>query len=65
MISEEEFWRLDPAAKAESVTYDIERLIARAKAAGLSATVYILELAAQEARKAPHIGISNAQRNHQ
>jgi hypothetical protein len=53
MMTEEEFWRLDPTAKVESVTHDIERLIPRARAAGLSATVYILELAAQEARKGP------------
>jgi hypothetical protein len=48
---EEEFWRLDPGAKAESVARDIDVLIARARAAGLSVTAYILQLAAQEARK--------------
>jgi hypothetical protein len=50
MMSEGEFWRLNPTAKAESVAQDIDRLIRRARAAGLSATAYILELAAQEAR---------------
>jgi hypothetical protein len=44
MMSEGEFWRLNPTAKAESVAQDIDRLIRRARAAGLSATAYILEL---------------------
>jgi hypothetical protein len=56
MISDEEFWRLDPTVKAETVTNDIERLIPRARAAGLSISAYILELAAQEARKGLHVG---------
>jgi hypothetical protein len=51
MISEQEFWQLDLIAKAETVAHDIDRLITRARAAGLSVTAYILELAAQEARK--------------
>jgi hypothetical protein len=60
MIRDEEFWRLDPSAKAESLTHDIDLLAARARAAGLSATAYILELAAQEARKGPHTRQPNA-----
>jgi len=51
MINEGEFWRLDPIAKAESVSHDIDRLASRARAAGLSVTAFILALAAQEARK--------------
>jgi hypothetical protein len=49
MINEGEFWRLDPIAKAESVSHDIDRLASRARAAGLSVTAFILALAAQEA----------------
>ena len=60
MINDEEFWRLDPSAKAESVTNDIDQLVTRARASGLSATAYILELAAQEARKGPHTRQPNA-----
>jgi hypothetical protein len=44
---EEEFWRLDPGAKAESIARDIDVLMARARAAGFSVTAY-LQLAAQE-----------------
>jgi hypothetical protein len=51
MISEQEFWQLYLIAKAETVAHDIDRLITRARASGLSVTAYILELAAQEARK--------------
>jgi hypothetical protein len=51
MASEVEFWRQDPSAKAENITQDIGRLSRRARAAGLSVTAYILELAAEEARK--------------
>jgi hypothetical protein len=64
MISEREFWRLDPIAKAESVARDIDRLVSRARAAGLSATAYILEVAAQEARKGPHKAGPNASPDH-
>jgi hypothetical protein len=51
MASEVEFWRRDPAAKAEDIAQDVERLSRRARAAGLSVTAYILELAVKEARK--------------
>jgi hypothetical protein len=51
MLDEVDFWRLDKAAKVESVARDINPLIRRARAAGLSVTAYLLELAAQEARK--------------
>jgi hypothetical protein len=64
MITEEEFWRLDPTAKVESVTHDIERLIPRARAAGLSAAAYILELALRRLEKDLIRAHSNAVRNH-
>jgi len=51
MARELEFWRQEPAAKAEDVAQDVERLSRRARAAGLSVTAYILELAVNEARK--------------
>jgi hypothetical protein len=46
-----EFWRQDPATKAEGIAQDVERLSRRARAAGLSVTAYILALAVEEARK--------------
>ena len=51
MRDEIDFWRLDKAAKVESVVRDINPLIRRARAAGLSVTAYLLEQAAEEARK--------------
>ena len=51
MRDEIDFWRLDKAAKVESVARDINPLIPRARAAGLSVAAYLLELTAQEARK--------------
>ncbi len=51
MASEAEFWRQDPATKAESIAREVERLSRRARAAGLSVTAYILRLAVEEARK--------------
>ena len=52
MHDEINFWRLDKAAKVESVAHDINPLIRRARGAGLSVTAYLLELLAeQEARK--------------
>ena len=51
MASEVEFWRQDPATKAEGIAQDVERLSRRARAAGLSVTAYILGLAVEEARK--------------
>jgi hypothetical protein len=51
MASEVEFWRQDPATKAEGIAQDVERLSRRARAAGLSVTAYILELAVKEAQK--------------
>ena len=51
MASEVEFWRQDPATKAEGIAQDVERLSRRVRAAGLSVTAYILGLAVEEARK--------------
>ena len=51
MASELEFWRQDPSTKAENIAREVERLSRRARAAGLSVTAYILELAVGEARK--------------
>jgi hypothetical protein len=51
MTTEVEFWRQDPATKAESIAQDVERLSRRARAAGLSVTAHILGLAVEEARK--------------
>jgi hypothetical protein len=51
MAGEVEFWRQDPATKAERIAREVERLSRRARAAGLSVTAYILELAVEEARK--------------
>jgi hypothetical protein len=51
VTSELEFWRQDPSAKAESVAREVEMLAHRARAAGLSVTAYMLDLAAVEARK--------------
>ena len=51
MTSEVEFWRQDPASKAQGIARDVERLSHRARAAGLAVTAYILELAVEEARK--------------
>jgi hypothetical protein len=51
MASEVEFWRQDPATKAEDIAREVERLSRRARSAGLSVTAYILRLAVEEARK--------------
>jgi hypothetical protein len=51
VVSELEFWRQDPATKAEGIAREAERLSRRARAAGLSVTAYILGLAVEEARK--------------
>jgi hypothetical protein len=51
MTSDVEFWRQEPAAKAEGISQEIERLARRASATGLSVTAYILQLAVEEARK--------------
>jgi hypothetical protein len=51
VASELEFWRQDPATKAEGIAREVERLSRRARAAGLSVTAYILGLAVEEARK--------------
>jgi hypothetical protein len=51
MTSEVEFWRQDPATKAEDIAREVERLSRRARSAGLSVTAYILRLAVEEARK--------------
>jgi hypothetical protein len=49
MINDLEFWRLDSVEKAKSVAEDIDRLVIRARAAELSISAYILEIAASEA----------------
>ena len=51
MTREAEFWRQDAVTKAESIVRDVEQLARRARAARLSVTAYILEMAAKEARK--------------
>jgi hypothetical protein len=51
MASEAEISRQDPATKAEGIAREVERLSRQARAAGLSVTAYILELAVEEARK--------------
>jgi hypothetical protein len=51
MASEVEFWRQDPAAKAEGIARELERLSRQARVAGLSVTAYILGLAVEQARK--------------
>jgi hypothetical protein len=51
MTSDIEFWRQDSAAKVESIARDAAELARRSRAAGLSVTAYILDLAAEEARK--------------
>jgi hypothetical protein len=51
MTTDLEFWRQDPATKAEDIAKEIERLARRAGATGLSVTTYILQLAVEEARK--------------
>jgi hypothetical protein len=56
MTSEVEFWRQDPASKAQGIARDVERLSRRARAAGLAVTAYILELAVEEARKEARTG---------
>ncbi len=55
MASEVEFWRQNPATKAEGIVREVERLSRRASAAGLSVTAYILRLAVEEARKEARI----------
>jgi hypothetical protein len=51
MASEVEFWRQDPATKAEGIARELERLSRQARVVGLSVTAYILGLAVEEARK--------------
>jgi hypothetical protein len=51
MASEIEFWRQDPATKAEGIAREVERLARQARTAGLPVTGCILELAVEEARK--------------
>jgi hypothetical protein len=51
MTREVEFWRQDPVTKAEDIGRAAEQLSRRARAAGLSVTAYILDLAVEEARK--------------
>jgi hypothetical protein len=56
MTSHVEFRRQEPAAKAENIVQEIERLARRAGATGLSVTEYILQLAVEEARKESETG---------
>ena len=51
MTTDVEFWQKDPAAKAEDIAQEIERLAHQAGAIGLSVTAYILQLAVEEVRK--------------
>jgi hypothetical protein len=51
MTTDVEFWRQEPAAKAAAIAQDAERLADRARAAGLSVTAHILQLAVEEARR--------------
>jgi hypothetical protein len=51
VANELEFWRQDPATKAEGIAQDIEQLSRRARAAGLSVTAYILGLAVERLEK--------------
>ena len=50
-MNELDFWREEPSKKAETIANEIELLTRRARATGLQVTAYILELAANEARK--------------
>ena len=50
-MSEADDWRQEPSKKASDVARDAELLAQRARAAGLETVAYILELAANEARK--------------
>jgi hypothetical protein len=61
MASEVEFWRQDPATKAETIAQEAERLSRRARASGLSITAYILALAIEEARKEARTGTGKVQ----
>ena len=56
MTTDVEFWRQDPAAKAEDIAQEVERLARRARSTGLSVTGYILQLAVEEVRKEAGIG---------
>ncbi len=50
-MDELDFWREKPSKKAKTIASEIELLARRARATGLQVTAYILELAANEARK--------------
>jgi len=50
-MDELDFWREKPSKKAKAIASEIELLARRARATGLQVTAYILELAANEARK--------------
>jgi hypothetical protein len=50
-MSEADSWRQEPSKKASDIARDAELLARRARSAGLETTAYILELAANEARK--------------
>jgi len=51
VASDLERWRQDPSTRVESIAQEVEQLARQARAAGLSVTAYMLELAAEEARK--------------
>jgi hypothetical protein len=50
-MNELDFWRAEPSKKAKAIANEIELLARRARATGLQVTAYVLELAANEARK--------------
>jgi hypothetical protein len=51
VMDELDFWREKPSKKAKAIASEIELLARRARATGLQVAAYILELAADEARK--------------
>jgi len=55
VASELEFWRQDPATKAEGIAREVERLSRRARGAGLSVAADILKITVEEARKEARI----------
>jgi hypothetical protein len=49
--NELDFWREEPSKKAKAIANEIELLARRERATGLQVSAYVLELAANEARK--------------
>ncbi len=50
-MRELDFWREEPTKRAKTIADEIEQVARRARASGLAVTAYILDLAANEARK--------------